>query len=125
MIYFCEVEVEFVKSYKQTSSHIPSDNCLTPGKVFKFNLFNNNNSQKIIKHLKLKPDICFIIDVDCIEKDNFSNNIKKISKYTNKINILVQSNNFEEEICYNLNKSKYYVLKQFSATSLNEFKNIF
>lgn len=94
------------------------------GKIALFNPYCAPNINKVLSKCDKKTIIILIIDSDLVEDERFIKNIKSLSEVCNKLIILTQTNNFEDElvkIC-NCNKKKLYSTY---GTTESKFKNAF
>lgn len=99
-------------------------------KCKKFNLWNVN-PQKLEASLRVLQDLSevyILIDTDediTLKMHNFVCNIKALIKNKIKVHILVQTYNFEDELCYSMNLKKEKMIQFFNADNIKVFKNNF
>lgn len=120
-IYFHEGETE-----ENLINSLKAKKKLPHGKTKKVNLWNETRVNRIIRQLSRNTVIYIIFDTDTTDNiDRFTDNIKQISKFANKVFLLPQSSNFEDEIAYCCNKT-IRVLPKFifgpKCDSITKFK---
>lgn len=97
-------------------------------KVKKINLWMENSIKKHIITIKKDDKIFIIFDTDTVNNQNKSKFIKNLNlliRNKNKIVLLEQNQNFEDELCYSLNFTRLQLLKEFKADGVSEFKSRF
>ena len=117
-----EIEVRFLKQLIEAE-------LISPGRIYKFNLMQEE-LKPISSILTKKVDEIFaIIDTDCIEDvqlKNIVNNIKTLKKI-GKLFVLVQNKNFEDELMTIFEQSniqnlcRFFKLKNHSKTDLKVY----
>lgn len=115
-----ETEQSLINEFKDSESLFIKD-------VKKFN-FWNNDAKSISPLLRSSYSIIIVCDTDDLNNvERFVKNIKHLSKQTKGLYIILQHNNFEDELCYACNCQKNKLFRHFhkrSGTSLSakEFK---
>ena len=127
VIYFCEghCEKRFIDTIKNT---INSDtNLIVSGKSFIINLASEH-CKRIIQYLDNSKKSVIIIDTDRLIQNTamFLSNIVTLKKYSNAVLVILQHENFEDEIIKStIVKDKNELYRLLNTKSESEFKSNF
>ncbi len=93
-----ECEMKFIRDLLINIRN--KDGILLNGTVHKFNPYQEKNIRKIHRHLAKNKDVIFVLDNDVAINEHFKRNIKDILKISKNVYLLVQNDNFEDELMY-------------------------
>jgi len=119
--YFYEGETE--KALLNFLKHT-DNNKIRPGKVKKFNLWQDKIGT-ILRKLSKKTELYyFIIDTDTVTNIQlFEDNLKKLKGYN--VCLIVQNENLEDELSYMCAQTEKQLFAEFSACNKDEFTRKF